>query len=45
MVSIPAAVAVAVSVYILLVTVVMLYLTYVSTKQDYTVNKKEEAAT
>jgi hypothetical protein len=42
MVGIPALVSVAVSVYILLMTVAILYLTYLSTKQDYKVKTEEE---
>jgi hypothetical protein len=42
MVSIPTVVGAAVSVYILLMTVAILYLTYLSTKQDYKVKTEEE---
>lgn len=45
MVNITVVVAVAVSVYMLLMTVAMLYLTYLSTKQDYTVKTEEEGST
>ncbi len=42
MVSIPALVSVVVSVYILLMTVAILYLTYLSTKQGYKIKTEEE---
>jgi hypothetical protein len=42
MVSIPALVSVAVSVYILLMVVAILYLTYLSTKQGYEIKTEEE---
>lgn len=42
MVSILTAVAVAVSVYILLMTVAVLYLAYLSTKQDYKIKTEGE---
>lgn len=44
MVSITTAVAVVVSVYILLMTAAILYLTYLSTKQDYEVKTGEESS-
>lgn len=44
MVNILVVVSVAVSVYMLLMTVAVLYLAYLSTKQDYTVKTEEETS-
>jgi len=44
MFNIPVVAGVAVSVYMLLMTVAVLYLTYASTKQDYEVKTEEEGS-